>query len=198
MINPFFIQPLENLTFAQVWPNYAAFKKDYDELIVGFPQTTSPLSDNSIMTTFFLLFAKYGNNPIAGNDVGQFKMQIFSIMFSYGPTWERKQKIQEDLRNLSEEDLLRGAKQIYNHAFNPNSEPSTSTLEELTFINDQNTSNHKKSKMEAFAILWGSLHAEPTTEYVNKFKKFFSIFVDKMPVPFYIDDEDDYVIEGAD
>ena len=99
MSKPYFIQDLENLTFAQIWPNYAAFKKDYDELIVGFPQAANPLSDNSVMTTFFLLFAKYGNNPIAGDDVGQFKMQIFSIMFSYGPTWERKQKIQEDLRN---------------------------------------------------------------------------------------------------
>lgn len=198
MTRPFYRPMNENLTFAQIWPNYAAFKKDYDELIVGFPQTTTPLTSDSVMTTFFLLFAKYGNNPIAGDDEGQFKMQIFSIMFSYGPTWQRKQKIQDDLRKLTEDELLRGAKQIYNHAFNPNSEPATGTLEELSYINDQNTANHKKPKMEALAILWGSLHAEPTTEYVNKFKKFFSIFVDKMPVPFYIDNDDDFIIEGAD
>lgn len=195
MSKPFFRQPLENLTFAQVWGTYTDFKNDYDALIIGFPQTPTPLKANSIMTTYFLLFAKYGNNPISGGDVGQFKMQIFSTMFAYGPTWERKQEVQDLIRKLSEADLLRGAKQIYNHAFNPNSAPSTDTLEELTYINDQNTAHHKKAKIEAYSILWNALHAEATNEYVNKFKKFFSVFVDEMPTPFYIDNDDDYEIE---
>lgn len=197
MINTYCKQPLENLTFSQVWESFPQFKKDYEELIQGFPQN-SPLKETSVMTTFFLLFAKYGNNPIAGDDVGQFKMQIFSIMFAYGPTWERKQEVQESIRNLSEEDLLKGAKQIYNHAYNPNSAPSTNTLEEITYINDQNTANHKKAKIEAYSILWGALHGEATNEYVGKFKKSFSVFVDKMPAPFYIDNDEDFEIEGAD
>ena len=195
MINAFFKQPYDNLTFSQIWGNYTDFKKDYEELITGFPQN-SVLKENSIKTTFFLLFAKYGNNPIAGDDVGQFKMQVFSSMFAYGPTWERKQEVQESIRNLSEEELVRGAKQIYNHALNPNSAPSTTTLEELTYINDQNTANHKKAKIEAYSILWGALHAEATNEYIGKFKKFFSVFVDKMPSPFYIDNDDDFNIKG--
>ena len=190
MIRPFFRQPLENLTFTQVWDNYEDFKKDYDELMVGFPQIGDPLKEASIITTFYLLVAKYGNNPIAGTDEGQFKMQIFATMFAHGPTWQRKQEVQDTIRKLSEAELMKGAKQIYNHAFNPNSAPTTDTLEEITYINDQNTANHKKAKIEAYAILWASLHGEATNEYLNKFKKLFSIFVDEMPAPFYISEED--------
>ncbi|MBO7713215.1 MAG: hypothetical protein J6S85_06565 [Methanobrevibacter sp.] len=188
-MNNWFEQPYETLTFSQVWKDYATFKADYDALIVGFAQNATPLKEASIQTTFYLLFAKYGNNPIANSDVGQFKMKIFSLMYAYGPLWERKQEIQDSLRKLTDADLLIGAKQIYNRAYNPASEPSTNSLEELTFINEQNTTNNKKSKMEAFSILWSILHGSATDEYMNKFKKCFAVFVDKMPVPFYIDNE---------
>ena len=68
-----------------------------------------------------------------------------SIIATYGTTWERKKAIQISLRNLTEEQLLQGAKQIYNHAYNPSTEPTTQELEELTHINDQNVTNNKKS-----------------------------------------------------
>ena len=191
------IRPFENLTFSQVWKDYDSFKADYDALIGGFPQNAA-LKANSVKTTFYLLYAKYGNNPIASDDVGQFKMQIMSVMFAYGPTWERKQEVQNSIRTLTDADLLQGAKQIYNHALNPNSSPATGTLEELSYINDQNTANHKKAKIEAYSILWGALHAEATNEYITKFKKFFSAFVDKMATLFYIDNDDDFVINEED
>lgn len=182
-------QPYVNLTFAEVWKDYESFKNDYNALIVGFAQNASPLKETSVKTIFYLLYAKYGNNPIVNTDVGQFKMKIFSIMYAYGPTWQRKQEIQDSIRALTDADLLVGAKQIYNRAYNPNSEPATGSLEELTYINEQNTTNNKKSKMEAFSILWNILHGSATDELLSKFKKCFSNFVDKMPAPFYIDDE---------
>ena len=40
-----------------------------------------------------------------------------------------------------------------------------------------------------FVILWNILHASATDEFLNKFKKCFAVFVDKMPAPFYIDSE---------
>ena len=182
-------QPYVNLTFAEVWKDYESFKTDYNALIAGFAQNASPLKETSVKTIFYLLYAKYGNNPIVNTDVGQFKMKIFSIMYAYGPTWQRKQEIQDSIRALTDADLLIGAKQIYNRAYNPNSEPATDSLEELTYINEQNTTNNKKSKMEAFSILWNILHGSATDELLSKFKKCFSNFVDKMPAPFYIDDE---------
>lgn len=183
-------KPYMTLTFAEVWKDYDAFLADYS-LMGGFT-TTTPITADSIKATYYLLVAKYGNNPIANTDVGQFKLKIMAIIYAYGPSWEKKQNIQATLRALSETDLLTGAKQIYNHAFNPSSTPSNNSLEELTYINDQNTANHKKSKMEGYSILWSLLHAEQTKEYVDKFKNCFAVFVDKMCVPIYIsDDEED-------
>jgi hypothetical protein len=78
---------------------------------------------------------------------------MFSVIFQYGPTWEKKLDIQEKLRDLTEAEILAGAKAIYNHAFNPETTPSTASLEELNYINDQNITNYKKSKLEAYSIL---------------------------------------------
>lgn len=182
-------KPYLTLTFAEVWKDYNEFKNDYDTLMVGFGG--SPLKAANIPIVYYLLVARYGENPIANSDVDLFKMKVMSAIYSYGPLWQRKQEIQAALQALTDDDLLTGAKQIYNHAFNPSSAPSTSALEELEYINDQNTANHKKSKMEAYSILWGILHSEQTKEFIDKFKAFFAVFVDKMCVPFYISDDEE-------
>ena len=178
-------------TFAQVYSSYEAFKEDYDALITLVSGGVQPLTNANVQATFYLLFARYGNNPIVNFDITQFKMKLMSVIATYGPVWEKKKAIQKSLRDLSEAELLQGAKQIYNHAFNPSTEPSTQELEELTHINDQNVTNNKKAKMEAYSILWANLHVDATDEYLNKFKNCFSRFVgDQYPILFAVDEED--------
>ena len=178
-------------TFAQVYPSYEKFKEDYDALITLVSGGVQPLTNANAQATFYLLFARYGNNPIVNFDITQFKMKLMSVIATYGPVWEKKKAIQKSLRDLSEAELLQGAKQIYNHAFNPSTEPSTQELEELTYINDQNVTNNKKAKMEAYSILWANLHVDATDEYLNKFKNCFSRFVgDQCPILFAVDEED--------
>ena len=178
-------------TFAQVYPSYEKFKEDYDALITLVSGGVQPLTNANAQATFYLLFARYGNNPIVNFDLTQFKMKLMSVIATYGPVWEKKKAIQKSLRDLSEAELLQGAKQIYNHAFNPSTEPSTQELEELTHINDQNVTNNKKAKMEAYSILWANLHVDATDEYLNKFKNCFSRFVgDQCPILFAVDEED--------
>lgn len=190
MRSPWYAPKYGNYTFAEIWPSLAEFLSDYNENIAFFEADTTPLDSDYINTFFFLMYAKYGNSPIANNDVNQFKFKLFSYIFAYGPMWQKKQKIQEAVRGLSEDELLIGSKQIYNHAFNPSATPSTETLEELTYINDQNTANHKKSKMEAYSILWELLHANATEEFLRQFKKLFSVAVGVENPLFYIQDED--------
>ncbi|MBO7714578.1 MAG: hypothetical protein J6S85_13460 [Methanobrevibacter sp.] len=178
-------------TFAQVYPSYEKFKEDYDALITLVSGGVQPLTNANAQATFYLLFARYGNNPIVNFDITQFKMKLMSVIATYGPVWEKKKAIQKSLRDLTEAELLQGAKQIYNHAFNPSTEPSTQELEELTHINDQNVTNNKKAKMEAYSILWANLHVDATDEYLNKFKNCFSRFVgDQCPILFAVDEED--------
>lgn len=135
------------------------------------------MSNGNATTLFYLLYAKYGNNPIANRDVNQFKYKVFSIIFQYGPTWSKRVEIQEKLRALSEDDLIKGSKAIYNSAQNPSTKPSTSSLEELEYINAQNTTNYKKSKMDAYTQLWDLLATDVTSEFLNKFKNLFKMFV---------------------
>ena len=179
-------------TFTQVYGSYDEFKSDYDDLISLVSGGITPLTANNIRATYYLLYARYGNTPIVNYDETQFKMKLMSVIATYGPVWEKKKAIQVSLRGLSEAELLQGAKQIYNHAYNPSTEPSTQELEELTHINDQNVTNNKKSKMEAYSILWANLHVDATDEFLGKFKYCFSRFVgDQFPTIFVTEEEDD-------
>lgn len=181
--------------FTEIWDNAEDFKQDY--LDSGFPPAISfdasreAYAQSSMDILFYLLYARYGNNPIANYDENQFKYKLFSIIWQYGPTWEKRIEIQKTLRDLTEEELMAGAKQIYNHAFNPSSDPSTSSLEELNYINDQNTSNYKRGKLEAYGTLWEILKVDVTNEFLNKFLVCFKKFVRPSRTWLYTTEEDD-------
>lgn len=174
------------ILFTEIYDDVDEFKEDYT--LCGIPET---ITDKSITTLFYLLYAKYGNNPIANMDINQFKYKLFSTIFQYGPNWEKKLDIQDKLRNLTEEELLLGGKNIYNHAYNPSSIPATGTLEELQYINDQNTSNRKRSKMEAYSLLIGLLDSDITEDFLRKFSILFKQFVSpEKPLLYITEDED--------
>ena len=172
MSNVEMIPQYDTKLFNEIWESVNDFCYDYQH--VGIPTT---ISVQSAMTLYYLLYAKYGNNPLANYDENQFKYKVFSIIYSYGPTWEKKLSIQTRLRSLSEDDLLKGSKAIYNTALNPSDAPGTGTLEELDYINAQNTTNYKRSVMEACGQLWNLLSTDVTTEFINRFKICFKMVV---------------------
>lgn len=182
-------------TFSEVWTDYDAFVADYNAIIPLLNGALSPLKTANILATYYLLYARYADAPIICTDDYQWKVKMMTVISTYGPTWQKKKDIQIDLRTLTQDELLQGAKQIYNHAFNPSTEPSTNELEELTHINEQNVTNNKKAKMEAYAILWANLHVDATDEYLNKFNRCFSRFVgDQFPTIYvntYEEEEDE-------
>lgn len=175
--------------FCQIWESVNDFVYDYNQLPDGMRVMKQDLS--TVTTLFYLLYAKYANNPITNYDENQFKFKVFSIMFAKGPTWEKKIDVQKALRDLTEEDLLRGGKAIYNNAQNPSTEPSTGDLEELEYINSQNTTNYKKSKMEAYAQLWSLLNEDVTSKFINEFRVCFKTFVEPEVHYIYEEDNDD-------
>lgn len=140
----------------------------------GIPMT---IKEDSASTLYYLLYARYGNNPIANYDLVQFKYKLASVIFQYGPTWEKNLDIQNALRGLNEEELLRGTKQIANHSYNPDSAPSTNAIEELPTINDQNTVNTRRGKLEAYSMLMDLLKTDVTEVFLTKFKHCFKQFV---------------------
>lgn len=190
MNNDELIPQYSTVIFTDIWDSAADFKEEFLESPFSTSLGTSPV--DYVSTVFYLLYARYGNNPIANYDITQWKFKIFSTIFQYGPSWQKRLEIQNKLRALSESDMLAGSRAIYNTALNPSTVPSTATTEELTYINSQNTTNYKKSKMEAYAQLWDLLETDVTEEFLLKFKKCFKIFVSaEQPLLFVSDEEED-------
>lgn len=157
--------------FCEIWSEYSGFESDYQN--VGIP---TKISLNSLRTLYYLLYARFGNTPIANYDENQFKYKVFGIIFSSGPAWEKRVEIQDRLRELTEDEILAGSKAIYNHAQNPASEPTDHSTEELNYINDQNVTKFKKAKLDAYGQLWELLSTDVTSSFINQFAVCFKKF----------------------
>ena len=187
------IRLYSTLTFNDIWEKAADFKTDFqDSPYAGCISSTTP---DTVSLIYYLLYSRYGNSPMANDDVTQFKFKIYTVIFQYGPTWEKKLEIQKKLRELTDDDIRLGSKAVYNHAFNPSEAPGTGTLDELSFINDQNTTNYKKSKVEGYTALWEALSTDITEQFIKKFQYCFKAFVaPELPLlydPEDIEDDDD-------
>ena len=183
--------------FTEIFNDYGTFKYHY--LNCNYPKLIDSDDTNdkisSLQTLYYLLYARYGNSPIANYDENQFIYKLFGVVFQYGPTWEKKLDIQSKLRNLTDAEIATGTKAIYNHAFNPgeiDSEiPSSTTGQpELQYVNDQNVTNYTKSKMDAYTQLWELLATDVTSEFLIKFNGLFKKFA-QPGTYLYMEDEDD-------
>ena len=185
-----------NRTFNDVWDNAKDFSDEYEEF--NKDMLDSKISRQASDTLFMLLSARYGNSTVASQNEEQFKMKVFTTIFMYGPTWEKRLEIQRNIRSLKVDDVQIGGKAIYNTALNP-SQPvaagegsaigeGTNTLEELKYINQQNTTNYMKSKPEAYAILTQLLETDVTAQFLDKFKKLFLTVVSPEVPLWYVTD----------
>lgn len=162
------IPEFENKYFTQFYNSVEPFIEDYKTC--GLPVI---LKDESLTTLFYLLYARYGNSPIANTDENQFKYKLFAIIFQYGPTWEKRVELQGEVRKMSISDAAKGYKSIYNHATNDQSLVPTENLGELGFVNDQNVSQHTKAPVEAISELWDILKVDATENFLREFRNLF-------------------------
>lgn len=175
-------------TYADIFPDLEKFTA----FITGYPIDLSEISEDKIKTVYYLLYARFGNTPIVNSDENQFKARIISTMFMYGPSWSRRLEIQKALRQTDIENLRVGTKSIYNHSFNPSTTPRTLDKDELDTINDQNTAQHKKSLIQAYAELTALLREDVTLSFINKFAPLFiKIAAPDYPLLYAVESEDD-------
>lgn len=177
--------------FSDIYDSVEDFVEDYKSIGIPYKiNNVQTLSDTNIQTLYYLLYARYGNNPIANEDITQFKYKLFSVVFQYGPSWQKRLDIQAQLRGLTEADLLAGSYAMHNHAYNPTEIPSGGS--ELSYINDQNTTRYTKPKMEAYAQLWDLISTDVTEEFLVKFKRCFKMFVTpERPLLYVTEEEED-------
>lgn len=172
--------------FTEVYESAESFLADYGG--IGLPKT---ISDETATTLFYLLYGRFGNDVIASSDTNRFKYRLFSIVWQYGPAWEKKLEIQKKLRDMTEADILTGSRQIYNNATHPATEPGTNTDEELEYIDSQNVTKAKRGKLEGYALLLQLIDADVTQEFLNKFQKLFLTIVQPEEPLYYITEDDD-------
>jgi hypothetical protein len=158
--------------FTEIFPDVNIFKQEYSS--TSFSAQTDIVDLDLV---YYLLYAEYGNSPISNSDENQFKYRLWSTIFMYGPSWAKRLDIQDKLRKLTEEELLTGGRAIHNHAYNDGSQPTTASLEALDYINDQNTTNYKKSKMEGYEMLATLIETDVSKEFIDKFRPLFLKFV---------------------
>lgn len=157
-MNSAYMKPMYDTNlFCEIWDSSDSFLADYNNTGAEFTnQVPTTISQENALMTYLLLFSRYGNNPIANYDVAQFKNKIFTIIWQYGPAWEKRLKMQEDIRGLTLQDITTGTKTdwtsdasqsqtnsgsdttINNHAYNPSTAPSAQSTNELDYIDQQN------------------------------------------------------------
>lgn len=187
------IPKYETMLFSDIFPSLTEFNSLLNDS--NFASMTNFLSDSNKSLLYYLLYAEYGNTPIANRSINQFNIKLITTIFKFGPTWQKNLEIQEALRDLSEEDLMTGSKMIYNMASNNNGVPTTDTIEELPYLYNQNVNKNKRGKLEAYDFLNDLLKADVSSVFIKKFKDLFVSFVVPQCVDIYVseyEEEEDY------
>lgn len=176
--------------FSDFWDSADEFYEEWNE--IGPFRGCMSDEETSIKMIFYLLYAQYGNSHIANFDETQFKLRMWSTIFQYAPTWEKKLEYQKKIRELDDTEILIGATNIYNHSYNPSTVPSTQTLNELETIDDQNVTKFRKSKLEAYFQATQYLEQDFTKEFIDRFKPLFLKIVEGQEPLYYDEIEDEY------
>lgn len=186
------------ITFGDAYPTVDEFVNDYLEMMEQMGrQNNMPITRDNALTLYWLLYSEYANSSFSNYDLNQVKAKLFSIVFMYGPTWQTRLTIKEELiknfenRDETGSDFYKGTRSIYNTAKNPGTTPGTADLEELQYINSQNTTNHKKTKMGAMAELQAVLKEDVSKAFIDKFAVLFrKVVAPSAPLYYYNDPED--------
>ena len=148
--------------------------ESFSNFYVATGQLETEVNATFLQKLWYMLYARYGNNPIVGEDITQWQYALLFKINSYAPAFIKKDAIQKALRALDITDLREGYKSIFNHAINPSKAPSTDNTEELPYISDQNVNKTKKNKADAYATLWDLLRTDVWEQFISKFSSLFS------------------------
>lgn len=175
-------QSFDNITFSDLWSTADEFVNAYK--VVGFPQTFDGgnyVTDEDLKLIWLLLIGRFADSTIKPyNTYGAFQVRFMSRVWQHAPAWKKNLDIQNKLRSMSLEDgspIYEGSKAIHNNALNPGTAPSTQDTEELNFVNNQNVSKYKKSKLEGLAILSDLLKNDVTEQFLRRFDDFFKTII---------------------
>ena len=156
-----------SVTFGDLFPSPEDFIKDYKDSSLSAGKNT--VSDDALTQLYYILWARYGNSHFNSLNNENIKGSIFSLIYMYGPTWERRIELQNKIRKLTDEEIITGSSTKHTHA----DTPGTLTRDSLNYIDEENTTTYKKGKIEGLALAQELLSADVTKEFINKFQYLF-------------------------
>lgn len=179
-------QTFDNVTFSNLWSTKEDFVNAYKT--VGFPSTYTLedgsthdyVTDKDLELIWLLMIGRFADSTIKPyNTYGAFQVRFMSRLWQYAPAWKKELEIQNKLRAMSLEngELFDGTKAIHNAALNPGTPPGTNTSDELDYINSQNVTKYKKSKIEGLATLTELLKKDVTDAFLRRFDDFFKTII---------------------
>lgn len=173
-INEFIAPSYDVEVFTDIFPS----DEDFASFCLGSGALMYPEIDESFLKkVWFMLYSRYANNPICGDDENQWKYRLVMKLNAYAPTYIKKESIQAALRALNLDEMREGYKSIFNRAINPSQAPSTDNTEELPYINEQNVNKTKKNKADGYMTAWEALRSNLLEEFISKFAPLFSKIV---------------------
>ena len=157
-------------SFAEIFPDFATFHTAYQQ------------------SAFPLLMARYFESHIATDSEDAFKLKVMSRIYQHGQAWQRQMFLQQKYISMSDAEIIAGSKAVYNHAKNPSTAPSTGSLEELTYIDEQNVTTFKKYGPDAWRQISASIDPDICKRFTDKFRDLF-IKVTAPDYPLYYEEE---------
>nr|DAF39749.1 MAG TPA: hypothetical protein [Herelleviridae sp.] len=180
-----------NYTFIEIYPDAATFLADY-----GKCELPTTISDDYATILYYNLLGRKANDSILSNSLGQFKYRLFSLIWQFGPYWQKQIELQEKSRGLTDDDIRDGSKQIYNRGSQPAQKVTaqdgnigTQSKAEIRFVNDQNVTLNTKSKLEAYTIFGTVLKSDVSEGFFRQFDELFQ-FSSSLGALLYCNEED--------
>lgn len=158
------------LTFADVWDNPTSFRDD----ITSCGMTMDDHLSEQLTNLYFLLYARYGNKHFANMDINQSKYKVFSTIWMYGPSWAKEVELQQQLRDLTDEELAAGNVTLNNTVLNEGTTVADPT-KMLDHLNDQRASVTQRGRIERINSVLMLLKTDVTAEFLDRFKPIFAI-----------------------
>lgn len=179
------------LNFSKVFDSFERFKDYFNTICIDKFKYPSTYKMDNIETLYYLLYGTYGASTFNGSDIYQAIFKLFSIVFMYGPSWEKELDIQNKLRSLTDEELECGSTAIYNQASTNGGAPTTQSTIELLGIDNQNVTKYKKDKVNKYMDLENLLKRDVTKTFIDRFKVLFKTITAPISDLWYYDIEEE-------
>lgn len=161
--------------FCEYYDSFDTFKSKYNELPAGLKVVT----ETQLEVIYYLLMGQYGNSSFGNLSIELANQRVFNTIYQYAPIYLKKRQITDAILalQLDSDDVLGGTTAIYNSAANDGSLPTTQTTSEIGYVDSQNVTKYKRTKLEGYSNYYELLNNDATKDFLSKFKSLFAKYI---------------------